>query len=185
MILTLILGLGHWSILDLIIAAILVWSIVNSYFKGFVREVLGLATLLLAILLSSWTYRSVGPMFKSFAKTESFALFCAFSVIFLGTLAAGAVAIWLMTRFMKFARIEWLDQVLGAGFGFIRGWILGAVLLLGLTAFNVQTDRVRNSHFAPYLLPGSRVVAVVTPYDLKARFLVGYRAAETWWSQQH
>src|ERR1700722_407179 len=118
MILTFILGMGHGSILDLIIAAILVGSIVNSYFKGFVREALGLATLLLAILLSAWTYRSIGPMFKSFAKTESFALFCAFSVIFLGTLAAGAVAIWLMTKSMKFAGIEWLGRGLGGGCGF-------------------------------------------------------------------
>ena len=60
------------------------------------------------------------------------------------------------------------------------GW-LGA-----LTAFGGETqrDRVESSDLAPYFLPGSRVIAVVTPYDLKARFLVGYRAVQQWWRDQ-
>ena len=66
----------------------------------------------------------------------------------------------------------------------IRGWAVGAVLLLALTAFDVQTERVRNSELAPYLLPGSRVIAVLTPYELKAKFLVGYRAIGRWWQEQ-
>src|SRR5205823_10057694 len=109
----------------------------------------------------------------------------AFSVIFLGTLLVGALIIWLITRVMKFAKLQWFDRLLGAAFGFIRGWVLAAVLLLGLTAFDVQTERIRNSELAPYFLPGARVIAVVTPFDLKARFLVGTRALEKWWREQH
>jgi len=104
-----------------------------------------------------------------------------FSLIFLAILVAGFVGIWLTTRFMKLAKIQWADRMLGAAFGFIRGWVVGAVLLLGLTAFEVQTDRLKDSGLAPYFLPGSRVIAVLTPYELKAKFLVGYRAMERWW----
>ena len=86
--------------------------------------------------------------------------------------------------FMKLAKLQWADRLLGAAFGFIRGWMIGAVILLGLTAFDVQTERVRNSQLAPYFLPGSRAMAVITPYELKAKFLVGYRALERWWQQQ-
>ena len=84
---------------------------------------------------------------------------------------------------MKFAKLEWADRLLGAAFGLIRGWVIGAVLLLGLTAFEVQTERLKNSELAPYFLPGSRVIAVVTPYELKAKFLVGYRVMERWWRE--
>jgi membrane protein required for colicin V production len=100
------------------------------------------------------------------------------------TLLAGILIIWLITKFKKFARLEWADRFLGAAFGFIRGWVIGAVILLGLTAFEVQTERLRNSQLAPYFLPGSRVIAVLTPYELKAKFLVGYRSIERWWREQ-
>jgi membrane protein required for colicin V production len=170
-----------FSLLDWIILAILVYSIAASWFKGFVREVLGLITVVLGVLLASWFCRGVAAMFKNVVTTENLALFFGFSVIFLATLLAGFVIIFLITRFMKFAKVEWADRLLGAAFGFIRGWVIGAALLLALTAFDVQTERLKNSELAPYFLPGSRVIAVMTPYEVKAKFLVGYRALERWW----
>jgi len=173
----------HFSLIDFLILIIMAWCIVSSTMKGFVREVLGIATLLIALLASAWFYRNAAPLFKDLVKTENLALFCAFSVIFLGTLLVGALIIWLATRFMKFAKLQWADRLLGGAFGFIRGWVLVAVVLLGLTAFDVQTERIKNSGLAPYFLPGARVIATVTPFDLKARFLVGYRAVEKWWRE--
>jgi len=172
-----------FSLLDWMILAILVYSIAVSWFKGFVREVLGLITVLLGVLFASWLCREAAGMFKNVVTTENLALFFGFSVIFLAALLAGFVIIWLMTRFMKFAKVEWADRLLGAAFGFIRGWVIGAVILLALTAFDVQTERLKNSELAPYFLPGSRVIAVMTPYEVKAKFLVGYRALERWWRQ--
>jgi membrane protein required for colicin V production len=173
----------NFSILDVILLAIIGYSIAVSWSHGFVREAMGIATVLAAILLSAWSYRAVAPLFKDVVRTENLALFFGASVVFVGTLIAGAVIIWLFTKVLKFAKLEWADRLLGAAFGFIRGWVLGAVLLLGLTAFEIQPDRVKNSRLVPYLLPGSRVIALVTPYDLKARFLVGYREIEQWWRE--
>ena len=174
-----------FSLLDWIILAILVYSVVASWFKGFVREILGLITVLAAVLSASWFYRGVGAtFFKDVVRTENLALFFGFSVIFLVTLVAGFVVIWLVTKFMKFAKLQWADRLLGAAFGFIRGWVIGAAILLALTAFEVQTERLKNSELAPYFLPGSRVIAIMTPYEVKAKFLVGYRALERWWRQQ-
>ena len=111
------------------------------------------------------------------------AMFVAFATIFLGTLVIGAIVTFLVGRFVKFVKLQWFDRALGAGFGVIRGWVFVAVVLLGLTAFGVQTERLMNSALAPYFLPGSRIIAVATPYDMKARFLVGYRAVEKWWRE--
>src|SRR5436305_9815730 len=173
-----------FSLLDWLIVAILVYSVAISWFKGFVREALGLITVVAAMLFAAWFYRGIGGLFKDVARTENIALFLGFSSIFLVTLLAGFVIIWMIARFMKFAKLQWADRLLGAAFGFIRGWMIGAVILLVLTAFDVQTDRVKNSLIAPYFLAGSRAFAVMTPYELKAKFLVGYRGLERWW-QQH
>ncbi|PYS56153.1 MAG: hypothetical protein DMG13_00815 [Acidobacteria bacterium] len=181
--LLLMISLLNFSILDWLIIAILVYSIASSALQGFIRETLGLATVLVATLLAAWFYRGVAGLFKDVVKTENLALFFGFSLIFVSTVLAGVLIIWLVTRFMKFAKLEWADRLLGAAFGFIRGWVIGAVLLLGLTAFDVQTERLKNSELAPYFLPGSRVIAVLTPYELKAKFLVGYRTMERWWRE--
>ena len=172
-----------FSLLDWLIIAVLVYSIVISWYKGFVREILGLITVLAGVLLAAWFYRGVATLFKDVVRTENLALFFGFSLIFVGTLVVGLLITWLVTRFMKFAKLEWADRLLGAAFGLIRGWVIGAVLLLGLTAFEVQTERLKNSELAPYFLPGSRVIAVLTPYELKAKFLVGYRVMERWWRE--
>ena len=172
------------TLLDWVLIAILVYSIITSWFKGFTREVLGIITVVVGILLASWFYRSVAGLFKDVVRTENFALFLGFSVIFLATLVVGFVIVWLVTKFVKFAKLQWADRMLGAAFGFIRGWVIGAVVLLALTSFDVQTERLKNSELVPYFLPGSRVIAVVTPYEMKAKFLVGYRALERWWSQK-
>ena len=181
--LLLIISVLNFSMLDWLIIAILVYSIVSSAIQGFVRETIGLATVLVAALLAAWFYRSVATLFKDVVRTENLALFFGFSLIFVGTLVVGLLITWLVTRFMKFAKLEWADRLLGAAFGLIRGWVIGAVLLLGLTAFEVQTERLKNSELAPYFLPGSRVIAVLTPYELKAKFLVGYRVMERWWRE--
>jgi membrane protein required for colicin V production len=173
-----------FSLLDWLIVAVLVYSIAISWFKGFIREALGLMTVLTAVLLSTWFYRGVGGLFKDVVRTENIALFFGFSFIFVGTILTGFVIIWLVTRFTKFAKLQWADRLLGAAFGFIRGWMIAAAILLALTAFQIQTERLRNSELAPYFLPGSRVIAVMTPYEMKAKFLVGYHALERWWQQK-
>jgi membrane protein required for colicin V production len=173
-----------FSLLDWLILAIVIYSVVMSWYKGFVREVLGLITVLSSVLLAAWFYRRVGRIFKDVVRTENFALFLGFSIVFLATLLAGFLVILLAARFMKFAKLQWADRLLGAAFGFVRGWMISAAILLALTSFEVQTERLKNSELAPYFLPGSRVIALVTPYELKAKFLVGYRALERWWRQQ-
>jgi membrane protein required for colicin V production len=179
-----LISIVRFSILDWIVLLILVGSVIVSWMKGFVREALRLASIVLALLLAAWFYRPVSGFFKDVVKTENLALFFGFSVVFLGTLLLGLLATWLIAKFVKFAKIEFFDRCLGAGFGFIRGWLLGAIVFMGLTAFNVQAERVKNSELAPYFLPGSRVIAYLTPYDLRARFLTGLRSIEKWWQQQ-
>ena len=106
-----------------------------------------------------------------------------FASIFLGTLIVGALVIWGVQKLVKFAKVQWFDRLLGAAFGFIRGWILGSVVFLALTSFDLQSERVRGSQLAPYYLPGARIIALATPHDLKTRFMDGYRVVEKWWRE--
>jgi membrane protein required for colicin V production len=142
-----------------------------------------MASILAAFLMGAWFYRAVAEPFKEVVKSEKYALFLGFSIVFLGTLLAGVLLIWVTQKIIKFARIQWFDRVLGAGFGFIRGWLLGSIVLLVLTSFDLQAERMKSSQLAPYYLPGARLIAVAAPQDLKARFSDGYLAIEKWWRE--
>ena len=171
------------NLLDAVVLLILLGSVVYSALKGFVRELLGMLSLVAAFFVSVSFYRVASEPFKEVVKTENIALFLGFASIFLGTLIVGALVIWAVQKLVKFAKVQWFDRLLGAAFGFIRGWILGSVVFLALTSFDLQSERVRDSQLAPYYLPGARIIALATPHDLKTRFMDGYRVVEKWWRE--
>ena len=173
----------QFNLLDAVVLLILLGSVVYSALKGFVRELLGMLSLVAAFFISVSFYRVASEPFKEVVKTENIALFLGFAGIFLGTLIVGALVIWAVQKLVKFAKVQWFDRLLGAAFGFIRGWILGSVVFLVLTSFDLQSERVRDSQLAPYYLPGARIIALATPHDLKTRFMDGYRVVETWWRE--
>ena len=174
----------NFNLLDWIVLLILIASVILSALKGFVRELMRIAALVAAFYIGSWFYRAASTPFKEVVKSENIALFLGFAIVFVGTLLAGALVIWVAQKLIKFAKIQWFDRLLGATFGFIRGWLLGSIVFLVLTSFDLQSERVKGSQLAPYYMPVARFMAVAAPQDLKTRFADGYRAVETWW-QEH
>lgn len=171
----------EFTLLDWLVLAIITYSVVSSAMRGFVREVLGLATVVTALFLAAWFYDDLSLVFGGLFATEEIALFLAFALLFTLTLVAGFTTIWLAYRAMKVVRVEWFDRVLGGAFGFVRGWLIGVAIFISLTAFEIQASAVRNSELGPYVLAGSRAVASVTPFDLRARFIIGYERIQDWW----
>ena len=176
--------MSAFTLVDWLIFVIVLASIVFAALKGFTRELIGMGSMVLAFMLASWFYSTAAAPFKDVVKSENLALFLGFSIVFLATLIAGALVARLVSTFMKFARLQWFDRCLGALFGLVRGWLLGGMILVGLTAFNIQSLSVKNSILAPYFLPASRMIALVTPSEFKDRFRSGYAAIERWWKEQ-
>jgi len=175
--------LSHMTILDWIFLVILIGSVVGSVIKGFARDAISLAAVVLGLLLAAWFYPVTGSFYMNYVKTRDIASLLGFITIFGGCVLAGSLISWLVGKFIKMANLEWFDRLLGAAFGLIRGWLIGSVLFLVLTAFPVKLESVQNAVFAPYLLAGARVLALITPTELKAKFLEGYRKVENFWSQ--
>ena len=175
--------MGDFTLLDWLVAVIVCYSVAMSIVRGFIREVLGLATVVGGLLIAAWFHASVATVLEDFLRTENQALFASFAVLFFGTLVVGVALTYLIRRFVEFAQLEWFDRLLGAAFGLVRGWLIAAVIFLMLTSFGVGTEAVRNSTLSHYFLPAVRFVATLAPFDLKARFLIGYEGVERWWEQ--
>ena len=176
-------SISQFNLLDWAVLGLLLYSVVMSAFRGFVREVLGLVTVVVALLLAAWLHRDLGMLFEDIFSSESIALFLGFSFLFLATLTLGFTLIRLIYKFFEFAHIEWFDRVLGGAFGFVRGWLLGSVIFLVLTSFGVRQEAVKKSELSAFFLPGSQLVAALTTFELKARFMIGYEEMKRWWRE--
>ena len=172
------------TILDWIVVIILITSVISSFRKGFAREIISLGFALAGLFMASWFYSYAGKFFLPYVKTNEIASLLGFSLIFFGMLLLGAIVSFVANKFVAAINMEWFDRLLGSAFGLIRGWVIGAIVFLMLTAFPVQIESVKNAKLAPYLLAVAHALSLVTPRPLTAKFHEGYQTIEKLWANE-
>ncbi len=162
--------MNHWTLLDYAFVIITLVSTIFAVTKGLIREIVSIVALIGGFLLAAWYYRIPGAWFGSFMRSESLAHLLGFLVIFLGCILVGAIVAFMINKFVKMTSLEWVDRLLGAVFGFLRGWLVCSIIVIGLVAFPVKEDLLARSVLAPYVLAGARGAVLLVPQDLKAKF---------------
>jgi membrane protein required for colicin V production len=162
--------MATWNWLDWILAGIALVSVVAALVKGFMRELISLASLVVGLAVAAWGYARVALWFEDLTRSHEIALGLGFLSLFLATLAVGALVAALVRKLIKTVGVEWFDRFLGGVFGLVRGVVVDSVLLLVLVAFAIKPEAVRQSSLAPYVATGARVIALVMPENLKAQF---------------
>ena len=163
-------ALSSWIVLDWIFALIIVVSTVFALTKGLMRELISLGALILGFVLAVLYYPVAGAPFRSLTRTDAIAWLIGFLVIFIGVLLLGAAVAFAVNKLVKAASLEWIDRLLGALFGFVRGALVASIIVLALVAFPVKEGLLQKSVLAPYLLAGARAVVYTVPRELKAKF---------------
>jgi len=166
--------MAHWNWLDWVLAFIVLVSVVTALWKGFVAELVSLASAITALIVAAFNYERVAPLLKGLTRTRSVALGVSFILLFAGVLLLGALVSILARRLIKKVELQWFDRFLGALFGLVRGLLVDCVLLLVMMAFAIQKEAVRKSTLAPYITAGSRVLALAMPADMRSNFRVGF-----------
>lgn len=69
--------------------------------------------------------------------------------------------------------MRWIDRVLGAAFGLVRGIAIAAVLVLAFATFAPNGRMIAGSAFGRPLLGLARAASWLAPADLRARFQQG------------
>jgi membrane protein required for colicin V production len=165
---------ASWNWLDWILAGIVVLSTVAAIVKGFVRELVSLAAVVVGLVVASFGYARAALWFEDLTKSHDVALGLGFLLLFLGIVAVGAVVSLVLRKLIKMAGVQWFDRFLGGVFGLVRGVLVNSILLLALLAFTIKVEAVRQSSLAPYVVTGSRVIALVMPQSLRAQFQLGF-----------
>jgi membrane protein required for colicin V production len=165
--------MGAWNWLDWIFAAIVTVSVIAAIMRGFVRELISLASLVIGLAVAAAAYPRAALWFEDLTKSHEIALGLGFLVLFLGILLLGSLVSLLARKLIKTAGIEWFDRFLGAVFGLVVGVLVDCILLFALVAFAIKPGVVQQSSLAPYVTTGARIISLAMPADLKAQFRLG------------
>jgi membrane protein required for colicin V production len=172
--------------LDIILLVILATSILTSFRKGFSREVIGLVSVVLALLLGSWFYGTPGALLLPYLSSRSMAMFGGFFLVFIGVILLGTVVSYSVGKFLKVTGLSFFDRLLGAVFGLARGVLVAVALVLGMMAFSSAEQAPRgvvNSRIAPYIVDVARVVSSIAPFELKEGFRKTYAQVKSAWGK--
>ena len=172
--------------LDIVLLLILAWSIAASFRKGLTREIVGLASVILALLLGLWFYGTAAGLLAPYLSSRPLANFAGFSIVFVGVMLLGAVVSHVLGRFWKVTGLSIVDHALGAAFGAVRGILVAVALIMGIMAFahgDRPPDSVVRSRLAPYVADAARVTASIAPYELKEGFRKTYAEVKQAWGK--
>jgi membrane protein required for colicin V production len=166
--------MAAWNWLDWILALILLVSVVTAARKGFVGELVSLATLVAGLIVAAAYYDSAAIWFEGVVKSTQVAQALGFSILFVGIVVAGSLIAWGVRKLIKKSGLQWFDRFMGAIFGVLRGLVIDCVLLMVMLAFSIKAPAVNQSSLAPYVSTGARGLAWVMPRELRNQFANGF-----------
>jgi membrane protein required for colicin V production len=169
--------------LDILLLIVMIVCIVEGLKQGLVKTAIGLAAVVLGFFCALWFYASAGSLLSPYFTSQQIANLLGFLLVFLGVIAIGALLIWIIERFLKILHLTWLNRLLGGAFGFVRGLLTGAILVLAAMAFAPKPGplSVANSRLAPYVIDTARVLVAAAPREVKDAYQNSYdRIKQVW-----
>ena len=159
---------------DYAVLAIVGISVLLSIIHGFVRELLALASWIVAFLAAQNYAADFAPLLPAAITSGSGRLLVAFLAVFLVVLLAMTLAANLLSRLFRAAGLGLADRALGAVFGLLRGFaiVMVVVLLAGLTALPRQ-PMWREAMLSAPLETLANAVKGWLPYDLSKHINYG------------
>lgn len=136
---------------DYIIIGIIAFSILVSLLRGFVREVMSLASWVVAFFVASYFY----PYLAAYLTQIESAYVrngTAIGILFILTLIVGGVVNYVISQLVDKTGLSGTDRILGACFGLLRGVLIVAALLFFVDTFTNldQSDWWKESKLIPH-----------------------------------
>ncbi len=153
----------NWlSLVIVVVVALLTW---RAFRRGFLRELVGLAALILAVPVAGVFYDDMLPKVEPIIDDSTVSALVSFLAIFIGVIVAGQLLGYLLRRSVDILNLGGADRVAGAAFGLLQGALLCQVLLVVLVNFPTPDIRthIDDSTIATRLLDGAPVVLAFLP----------------------
>ncbi|MCH8551363.1 MAG: CvpA family protein [Natronospirillum sp.] len=139
-------------VVDWIIVVVVVLSALISLKRGFVKELLSLATWVAALVIAVIFSERLAGLMVGLIATESWRLAAAFALLFILTLIVGAMVNHLIGELVRMTGLSGLDRTLGIVFGLLRGVII-VIALLAIARLFALDGTWQGSVLVPWLEP--------------------------------
>ncbi len=139
--------------IDILLVLVIGFSVLSGFTAGFARVGVGFIATILGIFLGFWCYGIAAAYVLDYVSSRAIANLIGFFAVFIGVVLIGAVIGRLLAKLFKWIGLSWLDRLLGAGFGFLRGVVIAVALVTVLLAFapSPPPRSVVDSKLMPYM----------------------------------
>ena len=158
---------------DWAILAVLLFSTVTALVRGLLLEVFSLVGLIVGAFVAGWQYDVCSPLLMRFGLSRNVADAVAFLVIAVVVAIAVSLIGRLLRGVVRGVGLGWVDRLLGAAFGFLRGAVVVVIAAMATTAFFPHRVWVQNSRLLPYLIQASNPVEQLFPATLRDKLNAG------------
>lgn len=118
------------TLLDIILLVVMLISALLAMVRGFMREVLSIASWATAAIVTVWAFPKLKPIALQYVTNDIVASAAAIGIAFLGTLLVVSVITIKISDMILDSRVGALDRTLGFLFGLARGLLIVVVAFL-------------------------------------------------------
>lgn len=160
---------------DYAIIAIIALSVLVSLVRGFMREAISIVTWIVAFWVSFSFAQTLAALLVDYIHTSSLRMITSFAFLFIATLLLGSFVNFLVNQFVDKTGLSGTDRILGIGFGFARGVLVVALMLMlaGLTPMP-ENDWWKNSTLIPQFTPLEDWLHEFLPKSVEQKLDVSY-----------
>lgn len=157
------------NLLDFLILLPIAYFCYRGFVNGIIKEVLSIVGIVLAVFLTFQYMDPVGKLISPlFEDKASFIPFASGLIIFITTVAAVQLVAFLSKKFLETIKLNFINRLSGAAFGFLKSGIVISAILLILAGFNMPSQQSRQDSatysYIVYLAPWAYdAVAAVYP----------------------
>jgi membrane protein required for colicin V production len=174
------------SLLDLLLGLIILSSIIAGFSAGFARVGIGFCATIAGIIFGFWYYETPAAWIHKTISSQTVSNVAGFLVILWAVLLVGALVAKVVASLFKMTGLSWLNRLLGAAFGFVRGALIGVAFVAVLLAFAPKPlpNWMVNSVLLPYAIDASDICASIAPAALKDAFREGMQEVRKDWEEE-
>jgi membrane protein required for colicin V production len=141
------------NVFDWILVAIIAASSVFGLLRGFVKELLSLASWVAAFFVARLFSFKLSSFMVDWIDQPQFRLIAAFAILFAATLVVGALINNVFSRLVSATGLTGTDRLFGMVFGIVRGGLLVIVMVSLLSLTPVSNDQWwQNSLIIPHFI---------------------------------
>ena len=154
----------------------------RAYRNGFIRELVSLCGVVLAVPLAGVFYDDMFPKVEPIVDNPELASLISFVAIMAGVIIAAQVLAYVLREAVTMLNLGVFDELAGALFGFLKAVLLAQVILIAFWVFPSPDlhGSIKNSPVATRLVDSSPFALAILPSqfdDIIARFPGEFTAA--------